>query len=98
MELYRSAGVMEYAVFLVYKHILQLFRLTHGEYEKVATPAGGIYRSAAFPGLWIDEGAVATDNGAKALAVLNRGLKSTEHKNFMRQLAAQKKKFGNRRD
>ena len=98
MELYRTAGVKEYVVFLVYKRVLQWFRLTGAEYEKAAPPADRIYRSVTFPGLWIDETAVARDDGAKALAVLNRGLKSAEHKNFVRQLAAQKKKYGNRRD
>jgi Uma2 family endonuclease len=51
-------------------------------------PADGIGRSQVFPGLWLDLAAFWADDGAKMLAVLNAGLASQDHRDFVAQLAA----------
>jgi hypothetical protein len=56
----------------------------------VPAPADGVHRSAAFPGLWLDAAALLRGDLARVLAVLNDGLKSPEHQQFVAQLAARR--------
>jgi len=49
----------------------------------------GLLRSAVFPGLWLDPGALLPLNGARVFDVLDMGLRSPEHQDFVRHLASQ---------
>ena len=52
----------------------------------------GLYRSKAFPGLWLDPAALSRRDLAAVLAALERGLASPEHAEFVARLAAAARK------
>jgi Uma2 family endonuclease len=85
---YERAGALEYIVFAidpdeVYWQVRQGDRLV-----RVDPEPDGIYRSTAFPGLWLDPIALFADDGLALLATLDRGLASVEHTDFAAELAA----------
>ena len=85
---YERAGALEYVVFAlnpdeVYWHVRQGDRLV-----RIEPDADGIYRSRAFPGLWLDPVALLGDDGLSLLATLDLGLASLEHVEFVAGLAA----------
>jgi Uma2 family endonuclease len=85
---YERAGALEYIVFAidpdeVYWHVRQGDRLV-----RVDPSPDGIYRSTAFPGLWLDPKALFDDDGLALLATLERGLATNAHANFAAELAA----------
>ena len=84
---YERAGALEYVVFAldpdeVFWHARQGDRLV-----RVGPGPDGIYRSQAFPGLWLDPVALFADDGPSLLATLDRGLASPEHAAFVAYLA-----------
>jgi hypothetical protein len=46
----------------------------------------GIYKSEAFPGLWLDAAALIRSDQAELFNVLNQGLASAEHRAFVGRL------------
>ena len=71
---YERAGTLEYVVFglspdEVFWHVRQGDRLV-----RVSADTDGIYRSAAFPGLWVDPRALFGNDLAGLIATLERGL------------------------
>jgi len=90
LELYRSAGVQEYITILLKESQVIWRRLAEGGYVGVAPDADGILRSAVFPGLWLDPQALLNKDRTRLMEVLNRGLESSEHAGFVRQLAARR--------
>jgi Uma2 family endonuclease len=85
---YERAGVLEYIVFAlnpdeVIWHVRRDDRL-------VRVPPGpdGLYRSEAFPGLWLDPRAFLDDNGPALVATLEQGLATDEHAAFVARLTA----------
>jgi Uma2 family endonuclease len=90
LEVYQEAGVQEYLAVLVREREVRWHRLVSGRFEVVLVSADGVYRSAAFPGLWLDAGALLRGDLARVLAVLHEGLDSPEHKQFVDQLAARR--------
>ena len=54
---------------------------------RIDPDADGIYRSAVFPGLWLDPAALLRKDLAGVLAVLDRGLATPEHAAFVARLA-----------
>ncbi len=91
LEVYEESGVQEYLAVLMREHEVRWHRLTGGHFEVLPAPADGVYRSAAFPGLWLDAAALLRGDLARVLAVLNDGLKSPEHQQFVDQLAARRR-------
>jgi hypothetical protein len=87
---YQEAGVQEYLAVLVRDHEVRWHRLVGGHFELVPQPADGVYRSAVFPGLWLDAPALLGDDMPKVMAVLNQGIASPEHAAFVQQLAARR--------
>ena len=84
---YERAGALEYVVFAldpdeVFWHARQGDRLV-----RVGPGPDGLYRSTAFPGLWLDPIALFDDDGPALLAALDRGLASDEHTRFVADLA-----------
>jgi hypothetical protein len=47
----------------------------------------GIYRSKAFPGLWLDPGAIFAQDRAQRDAILEQGIATPEHAAFVAKLA-----------
>ncbi len=85
---YERAGVLEYVVRAlepdeVLWHVLHEDRL-------VAVPpdADGLYRSRVFPGLWLDPAALLVRDTRRLRAVLDQGLATPEHAEFVAKLAA----------
>ena len=54
-------------------------------YEPLAIQEG-IYRSEVFPGLWLDPIAMLNGDVASVLAILQKGLATVEHKDFLSRL------------
>src|SRR5262249_52457894 len=91
LELYQEAGVQEYLAVLTGEGEVRWHRLTSGRFEVLPAPADGVYRSAVFPGLWLDAPALLRGDLARVLAVLNEGIKLPEHGQFVEQLAARRR-------
>ena len=87
LKVYRRNGVQEYLVWRIYDGEFDWFRLKNGEYIKVEPNQEGIISSQVFPGLWLDKAALLAGNLAKLLEVLQQGLASQEHQDFVQELA-----------
>ena len=90
-ELYRKAGVWEYINIQPERNKVIFLRLKNGEYHEIES-TDGIFRSEMFPGLWLDSKALLNEDSARILAVLQEGLKSSEHAAFVAKLADRKSK------
>ena len=86
LRVYRRSGVREYLVWRVRDREVDWFALKHGDYEPLPR-TDGIIRSEVFPGLWLDPAALVSAP-ATALRVLQRGLDSPEHAEFVARLRA----------
>jgi Uma2 family endonuclease len=91
LEVYEEAGVQEYLAVLMREREVRWHRLTGARFQVLPAPADGVYRSAAFPGLWLDAAALLRGDLARGLAVLHDGIKSPEHKQLVDQLAARRR-------
>ncbi|MBD3558822.1 Uma2 family endonuclease [Planktothrix sp. FACHB-1355] len=87
MKVYRRNGVQEYLVWRVYDRQFDWFRLNAGEYIQVEPNADGVICSQVFPGLWLDKAALLAGNLAKVLEILQQGLASQSHQDFVQRLA-----------
>jgi Uma2 family endonuclease len=87
LKVYRRNGVQEYLIWRVYDHQFDWFRLNNGEYIKLEPNTDGVISSVVFPGLWLDKSALLAGNLAKVLEVLQQGLASQEHQNWVQQLS-----------
>ena len=88
---YEKAGVREYVVVALRSMKVFWFTLRRGKYQEMKPDSDGIYRSKVFPGLWLDPEALLCRDRKKLLAVLQRGLASKEHKEFVAELATKRK-------
>ena len=84
MEDYRKAGVLEYLVLCLDENEQRSFDLPSS--KPFPLQSDGVFRSRAFPGLWIDSAAAVAGDARKLLATLRRGLKSAEHRAFVKEL------------
>jgi hypothetical protein len=87
LDLYLSAGVLEYLVVLLEERAVRWLRRVAGTYEPLAADEHGIVRSVSFPGLWLHTTALLRGDVAQVLATLNLGLQSPEHAEFVERLA-----------
>lgn len=87
---YAKAGVLEYLVFDVAGRKLHAFDLPAGTAMKAPR---GIWKSRAYPGLWIDAAALFAGNLMDALKTLERGVAYKSHANFVARLAARRAKW-----
>ncbi len=85
---YERAGVLEHLVILPITREISWHVLRDGRLVRIAPGPDGLYRSDAFPGLWLDPGALFDEDAAALLATLERGLASAEHGAFVARLAA----------
>ena len=83
---YRRNGVQEYIVWQILENKLNWFRLSESEYVTLEPDADGIVRSQVMPGLWLAVPALLTGDIARVLAVLQQGLNSPEHQEFVKGL------------
>jgi hypothetical protein len=86
-RVYRRNGVREYIVWRVQDRAVDWFVLRQGQY--VALPlTANVYRSEAFPGLWLAPDALVNEDLSAVLQTLQQGLASPEHAAFVAQLQA----------
>ncbi len=86
LNVYRRNQVQEYLVWRFYEQEFDWFRLQAGEYIKLEPDSDGIMRSQIFPGLWLDKNALLMGDLGKVLVILQRGLETTEHRDFVHKL------------
>jgi Uma2 family endonuclease len=80
---YRRSGVCEYVVWRVLDRQIDWFVNREGQFELLSPGDDGILRSAVFPGLWLDPDALVRGDKARVKAVLQQGLSSPEHAEFV---------------
>jgi Uma2 family endonuclease len=88
LNVYRRNQVQEYLVWRFYEQEFDWFRLQAGEYIKLEPDSDGIIRSQIFPGLWLDKNALLMGDLGKVLVILQRGLETAEHRDFVNKLTA----------
>lgn len=88
LKVYRRNQVQEYLIWRVYDYQFDWFRLQQGEYIQLQTNADNIICSQVFPGLWLDKTALLGGDLGTVLAVLQQGLASPEHENFISRLSS----------
>ncbi len=87
LNVYRRCGVCEYIVWRVRDRQVDWFVNREGQFERIVPGADGILRSRVFPGLWLDPAALVKGEAAFVKAILEQGLKSPEHADFVARLA-----------
>jgi Uma2 family endonuclease len=87
LRAYEAAGVREYILWRVLDQLLEWFVLREGRFELLAPGEDGILRSEIFPGLWLDAAALLRDDTATLFRVVQAGLASPEHGEFVQRLA-----------
>jgi Uma2 family endonuclease len=88
--LYQTAGVHEYIAILIEEKEIRWHRLVNGVYESCRPTSKGVFRSAVFPGLWLDGPALWKYDLARLLHTLERGLHSAGHAAFVKELRTRK--------
>jgi len=84
-QVYRRHQVQEYLIWRVGDRQFDWFRLQTGEYVQVEPNVEGIICSQVFPGLWLEPISLLAGNLAKVLEILQQGLVSQEHEDFVQQ-------------
>ncbi|MBD1213771.1 MAG: Uma2 family endonuclease [Dolichospermum circinale Clear-D4] len=88
LKVYRRNQVQEYLIWRVYDYQFDWFRLQKGEYIQLQPNADNIICSQVFPGLWLDKMALLGGDLGKVLTVVQQGLASPEHENFISRLSS----------
>jgi len=83
---YQRNNVREYVVVRAPDKELDWFLLRGGHYDRMSPTAEGGYQSKAFPGLWIDAAALFRRDMVRALEVVQLGITSQEHAEFVSKL------------
>ena len=86
LHAYRRNGVQEYVVWRVWDLAVGWFVLREGQYDRRDPDADGVFRSEAFPGLWLDARALVEGDLARVLSVLQQGLADPAHAGFIQKL------------
>ncbi|MBN4004152.1 Uma2 family endonuclease [Nostoc sp. LPT] len=87
-QAYRRNGVKEYIVWQVLDQKLTWFSLEQGEYLELILDNEGVLRSRVFPGLWLAATELLAGNMQGVLKVLQTGLQSAEHGDFIKKLGS----------
>jgi Uma2 family endonuclease len=86
LQVYRRNGVQEYLVWQVSDRIFDWFDLRDGEYIKLQPDQNKIIKSAVFPGLCLAPDALLNYDLAEVLKILQQGLNTIEHQEFIQQI------------
>ena len=89
-RLYLRAGVREYVTALVDEQRVIWRELHEGAWRELTADSAGVLRSRVFPGLRLDEPAMWRRDLAKVLDVLQQGMATAEHGDFVRLLASRR--------
>ena len=93
LQVYRRNGVKEYVVWRVVDRTFDWFVLRGDQYERLPCSADGYFRSEVFPGLWLDPQALIAQDTIAVLNVLQLGLASVEHAQFVERLARRREEI-----
>jgi hypothetical protein len=94
---YESAGVREYVVVLVEPRRVVWFGRRGTRFVERKAEEDGIFRSAVFPGLWLDPVALFAPTTRRLNAVLRQGLATPEHAAFVTKLEAKRAALARRK-
>jgi len=83
---YQRNSVPEYIVWQVLDAKTQWFMLEDGQYITAKPSAEGVIRSRVFPGLWLNINALLAGDEATVERSLKKGLRSPEHREFVKRL------------
>jgi hypothetical protein len=86
---YEKARVREYIVAALRQRQVFWHIRRRGKFRVLPAGDDGIIRSEVFPGLWLDPEALLAADRKRLLAVLRRGMETTEHASFVRKLSRQ---------
>ncbi len=86
-EAYERTGVREYLFVGVDSEQVRWFVLRDGVYGEITPGDDGLYRSEAFPGLWLDATALFAEDSVALIVALERGLATPGHAAFAARLA-----------
>lgn len=86
-EEYERTGVREYLVLLVRERQIRGFHLAGGSFVDHPADPDGVWRSKVFPGLWLGVREFFDRRGPALLEVLQTGLKTAGHAEFVERLA-----------
>jgi Uma2 family endonuclease len=84
---YERTGVLEYLVIELDPDQVHWFIRRDDRFEDLASGPDGVYRSEAFPGLWLDPQALYAENLDRLIEVIEKGLATPEHAAFVARLA-----------
>lgn len=87
LQVYCRHQVQEYLVWRVEDRAIDWFRLRAGQFEKLEADEEGIIRSEVYPGLWLDVEALLSGNLGRVLQVLQTGIATEEHQEFVQVLS-----------
>jgi Uma2 family endonuclease len=87
LDVYRRHGVREYVVWRVLDKAIDWFVLHGEQYDRLPLSEDGLYRSEVFPGLWLDPQALIAGDLVKLQQIVQCGLASAEHQQFVERLA-----------
>lgn len=90
LNVYRRNGVREYVVWRVLDQVIDWFVLRAGQYIQLAPDEQSVLKSEMFPGLWLDAPALVRGDLAQVLRIVQQGLATSEHQDFVAMLAAKK--------
>jgi len=88
LRVYERNQIHEYLVWRVLDQEIDWFFLQAGTFERLAPSPDGYLKSRVFPGLWLDAQAMIGGDMARVLQVLQAGLASPEHRDFVARLQA----------
>ena len=86
-DAYRRNGVSEYVVWRVLDRKVDWYVNRGGRFNLVSLPADGVLRSEVFPGLWLDTAALMRGDVYAVLAIVQQGMDTPEHADFVARLA-----------
>jgi hypothetical protein len=89
-EDYQRAGVAEYVVVVVVPEEVYSFDRRDDRLVPLQPGPDGVFRSEAFPGLWLDPAALFARDLNRLAATLEQGLATPEHAAFVATLAARR--------
>jgi Uma2 family endonuclease len=85
---YEQAGVLEYVVRALDPDEVLWFQQDQGSLALIPPDTDGLYRSKAFPGLWLDPRALLQGQTRQLRSVLDLGLSTHQHGEFTARLTA----------
>ncbi len=84
---YRRNGIQEYLVWQILENKIHWFQLCASEYVSLPQDHNGIIKSQIMPGLWLAVPALLIGDMLQVIAVLQQGLNSPEHQEFVQRLS-----------